>query len=162
MEITYKPQLAWSGTITFCCLFIFVLGLPSLLSNPMYMSGVENITVSISSTLILLFLPLYALFGLYVRVTDDEVCRTDYFVWKKCLRISDIDAILYRPTWGVGQTARRLQIINSKGFYQELQLTNTAFRQSDIAALVSLLRKNNPSIQLDEDAEALVKRHAAL
>jgi hypothetical protein len=77
--------------------------------------------------------------------------------YKPKARKSDIDAILYR---GVGQAARRLQIINSKGFYQELQLTNTAFKQSDIAALVSLLRKNNPSIQLDEDAEALMKKYA--
>lgn len=157
MEIKYRTNPLWSGVITFFLLVMVLLVLPNLISNPIYHVWTPLNFVGIFTILFVpVFVSLDVIFGIFVTVDESKICRTDYFFWKKCVSIENIETIIFPATFVVGSENRTLTIIaNEVEGYKQITMSNPAFHKKTLVKIILDLKRHSPSIKLDEFAEAL-------
>ena len=95
-------------------------------------------------------------YGLLNRKTG-VLSRTDYLFYTKRLNVKDIKTIYYRPTWIVGGLTRSLYIVDDKE--KTVEFPNVGWYEPVLAKIVRDLQSLNPSIRLDEHAEALREKY---
>lgn len=97
--------------------------------------------------------------GIYCELNADAgvFCRVNHFVIRKCLDVSEIAEIRYSPTWIVGGRNRSLFILDRKN--GQIEMSNSGFRERDLAEIASKLRMANPRIEFDQDANELVQKY---
>lgn len=111
----------------------------------------------------ILFLPFMffnMVYGVYVTLSDNIVVRTDNFLFKTKLPVTDIEMIRYQPTYGVGKEASSLYIFRKNQNTAVLTMTNLWFTEKTLNEVLYDIKKLNPSIIFDSEAEALVKKYA--
>lgn len=116
----------------------------------------------IISFLIFWYLILDCTIGTYGLLDKEKkvLSRTDYFFYTKKLNVKDIHTIYYRPTWIIGGIARSLYIIgNVDGKEKVIEFPNVGWYEKVLVQIVTDLKQMNPSIQLDEPTEALLKKN---
>ena len=86
-------------------------------------------------------------------VYSDVLVRTSYFVWKQSIRIADIAAIRFPPTWIASPEARTLVVESRDG--RTITMTDMAYSRPVLSDVVRTLVGMNPSIQLDTDVRSL-------
>lgn len=153
----YKPNLVWVIGIILCLIIPLILILPTVLSNP---TLVDNKT-SLLGLVVLIIIAMYPL-GRSAKLEGSKFCHIDFFVWRKCLWIPNIETISYPPTYGIGKSNRRLTIREkSEGpfEYREIFMPNPAFHRKMLAQIVRDLLKVNQNIEIDSDVEDLLKNY---
>lgn len=131
----------------------------AIINNPSHPQAGEVILIF---AVTFLFLTLNFTIGTYGLLDKKEgiLSRTDYFFYTKRLKVNDIAFINYRPTWVVGGLTRSLYIIGIwNGKEKVIEFPNVGWYEPVLAKIVSDLKKIKPSIQLDEHAEALIKKY---
>jgi hypothetical protein len=107
------------------------------------------------------FLIAYPTFGMFLTLVDGELCRIDFFFIKKHFPVSHIVQITYPPTFIAGRNSRTLTIIaDVNGETKQTSMSYPAFTEQTLAKAINDLRRLNPGIRLNEDAEALLEKFA--
>jgi hypothetical protein len=115
---------------------------------------------------IVLINPALLFFGFAFRLEKNLIVCRHYLFLKKIFEISDLSHILYQPTWrGItsinSQTnMRSLHIVRHAGGWSDtISLSNAAYKEEDLADIAKRLQKINQRIELDEHAQALIKKY---
>ena len=148
MEITYRPYSVWVAVVDVCCILLII---------PFSFGPLDPISCAVIAYLA--FTCLDISFGTYITVDQMTLCRTDYFIWKKCINIQHINSIAYRPTWVFAGRYKSLIIFDTHG--TSIQLSYPAFKERVISKLIFDLTRMNPSIRLDEAALELIQKYAS-
>lgn len=96
-------------------------------------------------------------FGIYAGTKNGDFFETKHFIYRRQIKVSDIDRILYQPTWAFGQKMRSLYFIDRTNGKAKFKLTNGAYSFKTLATIIDDLRKENRSIGLDDPAQDLVR-----
>ena len=64
--------------------------------------------------LVLLVIAIDMKFGIYGRSERDYFCETKHFFYRRCIKVSDIGQILYKPKWIFGGNMKSIYIIDKK------------------------------------------------
>lgn len=104
------------------------------------------------------FFALYALWGLHISITDSKISRVDFFFWKDTIEIKNIESIVYHPSFVFGGPNKTVSVLDAHG--NKVFMESMPFGKEKQRALIASLIRLNPSIRLNEDAEALLKRYA--
>jgi hypothetical protein len=152
-----KSTYTTSKTIGFILLLIGAVGLGiSLYSSPSCFQ-IDTVVLIIAAVLSYMFFDV--MWGTCVSIEDKFVIRTDNFFMKKRIAISDIDTVRYQPTYGVGKEASSVYIFRKDEDTAVFTMTNLWFGEKKLSQFARELRKMNPSITFDDEAQALVKKY---
>lgn len=157
-KIHFRPKPFWIAVVDVCCLGILLLLLPSFFTNPLDPSVPTEFWGNVAIIFIFVSVPLYVTFGLYINATEDKINRIDYFISRKSLDIKNVAHISYHPTWVFGGQSKTLSIVGTTedGHETKIEMSNSAFRESDFGQLVSYLILENSFIQVDEEIQKLL------
>lgn len=149
----YKPRLIWSGSIASGLLLIVLLALHGFLSNPLLWTD----KFALLPFVLLIFMGLHVLFGMYVFFDESKLCRVDFFFWKQCLLIKDINSIVYHSSFVVGGANKTVSIFDGAG--KKIFMESMPFGKEMQRDLISNLVRLSPSIRLNEGAEAFLREN---
>lgn len=117
----------------------------------------------------LIVIPIILFFGFSLQLYEDQIVYRHNVFFRKNFKISDLSHVLYQPTWrGITSmnsptNMRSLHIIrHSGGWSDTISLANGAYREEDLADIAKKLQQMNPRIELDEYAQALIKKHESM
>jgi hypothetical protein len=152
-----KIKYTISKTIGLIILFVGAVGWGiAIYSSP---TGFQIDTVVIILTAILVYMFFDIMFGTYVSIEDNEVIRTDNFIMKKKISILDIDTVRYQPTYGVGKEASSLYVFRKNQDTAVFTMTNLWFGEKKLGQFAKNLKKVNPGIKFDNEAEVLIGKY---
>jgi len=153
MKSTYKT----SKTIGLGFLFIGAIGWGlAIYSSPV---GFKTDTVVLILAAILIYIFFDLMWGTHVDIQNNVVTRTDNFIMKKRIAISNIDFIRYQPTYGVGKEARSLYLFSRNQESAVFTMTSLWFGEKNLGRFVNELVKINPQISFDSEAQALIEKY---
>lgn len=99
-------------------------------------------------------------FGIYVYVMDNEFYSVSHFFLKSHTSISNIGRIIYQPTWIIGGRQRSIYLIEANTNHIKAKMANAAYAPATLIRLVNDLRRINPQIELDKEAQELLRRRS--
>lgn len=117
---------------------------------------IDTVVVILAAILIYIFVDL--MWGTYMTIEDNIVIRTDNFVLKKKVPISDIDSVKYQPTYGVGKEASSLYIFKANESAATFTMTNLWYGEEKVGHFAKELQKINSAIKFDDETQALIKK----
>jgi len=94
--------------------------------------------------------------GIYAKRTNDYFCETKHFVFRRCIKISNIGKIMYKPTWAIGENMRSIYVLDREGEAIKIRMASGAYSLKTLRQVVIELTNLNPSIELDADARKLL------
>ena len=110
----------------------------------------EYVFDSFLGIFVLIFIALDTFFGIYVTITDTRVTKTSFFFYKQSLEFKDIDQIYYGPAFIIRTGDYKMWLISNKNERKTLAVMNNRFfKGKDMNELLSIIRKKNPSVQVD-------------
>jgi hypothetical protein len=98
-------------------------------------------------------------FGIYARRRDDYFCETKHFVYWRCIKISNIEKIMYKPTWLIGENMRSIYVVDREGGAIRIRMANGAYPLGTLTQIVTDLVAVNPSIELDAETKELLRKY---
>lgn len=128
----------------------------AIISTPNYPQALEFNMVFGSAFLFTVLNYSIGTYG-FLDKKSGTLSRTDYLFYTKRLNVRDIKTIYYRPTWIIGGLARSLYIVDDKE--KVIEFPNVGWYEPVLARMVRDLQQINPSIQLDEHTEVLLKKY---
>ncbi|MES2135181.1 MAG: hypothetical protein V4449_03015 [Patescibacteria group bacterium] len=100
---------------------------------------------------------LHVLFGMYVFFDESKLCRVDFFIWRSCIAIADIQSVVYQSSLIFGGPNKTVSVFDAKG--KKVFMESMPFGKEMQKDLIDKLIRLNPSIRLNEDAEALLREN---
>lgn len=107
----------------------------------------------------ILFVCLSMIFGTYVALGTNALTRVDTFFLKQRLLFGEIDSVRYQPTYGVGKEASSLYIFRKNQDTAVITMTGLWFGEKILSQVVQDLKKANPTIILDQEAQELARKY---
>jgi hypothetical protein len=145
--------------VTFIVGGYLVAFLIALSSRPF--PGVTNPFVLINLAFIL-FLWFGFAIGTYCIYDGERFCHVSSMMFNKCIPVGRINEVRIAPMLTITDDAKSLYIIgNVNGRERIIKMTEMAYTRKILVEVISQLKKANPSITLDESAEALLKKDAS-
>ncbi len=83
-----------------------------------------------------------------------------HFIYRRSIKTSDINKIMYKPTWIFGDKMRSIYIIDKEKGEIKIRMSNAAYPHKTLARVVTDLIRTNPSIELDAETKNLLKECA--
>ncbi len=150
-EITYRTS---SGGVIVVILAAVVMASVSVLN---FQDSRPDNWVPWTYALLLLIVAADMKFGIYAKRTNDYFCETKHFVFRRCIKISRIGKIMYKPTWVIGENMRSIYVLDREGETIRVRMASGAYSLTTLRQVVRDLTDLNPSIELDADARSLLQ-----
>lgn len=98
------------------------------------------------------------LWGTYVTLDEKVLSRVDNFIFRKNILISNVEAIRYQPTYGVVKEASSLYVFEKGHGTATFTMTSLWFTEKALRDFLQNLKKLNPAVILDDEAQKLMGR----
>jgi|SRR6516225_3051123 hypothetical protein len=121
-------------------------------------AGFQMDTVVVILAAILVYGFVDVMWGTYVSIEETYVIRTDNFFMKKRVAIADIDTVRYQPTYGAGKEASSLYVFKKNQESAVFTMTNMWFGEKKLIGFLKELRRINPRIRFDDEAQVLINK----
>jgi hypothetical protein len=135
----------------------FLIMLISALSSP-NVKIIDPVFLVVAFVLVLIIITIT--FGNYVTIFNNHLSTVDGFLFKQSVDINDILHVSYGPQLVGGMGAKMLTVYRKKN--NQIKALNVGsnhfFSQQTLVNIIVELKKTNPSIRLDENAEDLLKK----
>lgn len=139
--------------------FFLVVGISGLLiavwDSP---SGfrVDSIVLILIAVAVFIFFDL--LWGISVSLSESTLSRVDSFIFRKEIPLNEIEVIRYQPTYGIGKEVSSLYVFRRDQNTAVITMTSVWFTERALRDFLRDIKKLNPAINLDEEAQALMQK----
>jgi hypothetical protein len=145
-----------SPVVIFAFIVVTVLGLLGVLNPP---SNATSFAAPLIYMMVIYAILIDVKFGIYVTLSDKKLCQTYHFVYSRCVEISKIDRIEYKPTWISSERHRSVYVFERSTGKMVTKMSNTAYNPQKLAEIIGELKHLNPAIVLGDEMQEFLKRY---
>jgi hypothetical protein len=147
-------ETSWSAPIILC-LSASVIGISvGSLSRP-----VSEEWISWMYLILLLLAAIDMKFGFYSFIENGTLSERRHFFFLRHIKMSEVDQIMYQPTWILGQSLRSLYFVDKSSQKITIKLANAAYSTKVLASIVKEAESQNPAIFVDVPARELASKY---
>jgi len=136
---------------TFAVLALILAVLPPITTNSVAGAGIF--------ALIFLFFGLVGTKFSYAQLEYDTFTIRFLLFSRKTVKVEDLKSIKYLPTWRFQKSLKSIYIDYEGQTWWPLELKNSMYLEETLVEVVKDLKRQNPSIQIDEKVQELLRKY---